>query len=106
MGPQGPRGPDGVSGYTVVAPAVFPSEMINFWSSMPYTVACPAGTRPLGGGFDTGSSGSGLSLTASHPQFDATTGIWSWRIQLRNNTDAPITTIVRVHAICAAIAGS
>ena len=78
-------------------------ETINPSGAVPYVAACPPGSRPIGGGFETAANGTSLTMTASHPNTNAVTGIRSWRIQLRNNTAAPITTFVRVHAICATV---
>jgi hypothetical protein len=70
---------------------------------MPFLAACPIGSRPLGGGYDT--FGSRLTAAAQHPVRNAATSgdIFAWRVQLRNNTDVGVTTAIRVHAVCARV---
>jgi hypothetical protein len=66
-----------------------------------FLALCPAGKKPVGGGYEVfGGAGPQLSAIASHP-FNNGAGQLGWRIQLRNNTSAPITTTVRVHVVCA-----
>ena len=74
-------------------------QTIGVGSQSPYMTACPAGTRPLGGGWETiGGSGAQLSLVTSAPYDNGSSG---WRVVLRNNSGNPVTTTVRVHVVCA-----
>jgi len=87
----------------VIVPAEFPLETINPSGAVQYAAACPAGSRPVGGGFETAPNGTQLTPAASHPLTNTVTGVRGWRVQLRNNTSTAITTLVRVHAICATV---
>jgi hypothetical protein len=74
-------------------------QAINPGTQSPFLAACPSGTRPFGGGWETfGGAGAQLSLVASLPFENGSTG---WRVVLRNNSAAQVTTTIRVHVVCA-----
>lgn len=98
QGPQGPAGQNGVSGYQKVL-SELANTSLNPGTSSFFVVLCPAGKQPVGGGFEVfGGSGAQLSLIASHPYDNSPTV--GWRVQLRNNTSAMVTTTVRVYGVC------
>ena len=100
-GLQGPAGTNGVSGYQSVA-ADYSSTSINPGTSSWFVVLCPAGKRPVGGGYElNGGGGAQLNTIASHPYDNSPTV--GWRVQLRNNSGALVTATVRVHAVCAVV---
>ena len=91
-----------MSGY-VIYPVEIP--VTNFFAATAshFVAPCPLGSRPVGGGLETGMNGTGLTLTASHPTPGATLTATGWRVQLRNNTNATITTALRVYAVCVGV---
>jgi hypothetical protein len=95
---MGPQGPAGTSGYQKVINDL-PNTALNPGTASWYVVLCPAGKQPVGGGFEVfGGSGPQLNLISSHPYDNSPTV--GWRVQLRNNTSAVVTTTVRVYGIC------
>jgi hypothetical protein len=89
-----------VSGHQVVT-SEFLSQTVNSGASLPYLTVCPAGKKAVGGGYEfNGGGGAQLTAIASHPS-DSSGG--AWRVQVRNNTNANLTTTIRVHAVCAIV---
>jgi hypothetical protein len=79
--------------------ADFVAQTLNPGTQGTYLAACPAGSRPLGGGGEViGGAGPQLNLIVSAPYENTSSG---WRIVLRNNSAGVVTTTVRVHAVCA-----
>jgi hypothetical protein len=80
--------------------ADFLTQTINSGTqSVSYMAACPAGSRALGGGSEViGGSGAQLNVIVSAPYENTSSG---WRVVLRNNSAANVTTTVRVHVVCA-----
>jgi hypothetical protein len=96
----GPQGTPGFSGHQPVTGDNV-AQTVNPGTSAWYVAVCPAGKRALGGGYEfLGGSGAQLTAIASHPSDASATG---WRVQVRNNTGAPVTTTIRVHAVCAIV---
>jgi hypothetical protein len=91
---------NGVSGWEVVSaptPATGGATVISGgWFTA--TVACPAGKRPLAGGFEAAGNGPQLTVIGSLPMSSATPG---WMVELRNNTSLMLSNVqIRVFAIC------
>jgi hypothetical protein len=91
-----------VSGY-VIYPVEYAVTAFNAATSSHFVAPCPIGSRPVGGGLETGMNGTGLTLTASHPTPGTTATATGWRVQLRNNTNATISTALRVYAVCVGV---
>jgi hypothetical protein len=97
QGLQGPAGTNGVSGYQ---PVTGESPIsLNPGTASWFVALCPTGKRPVGGGYELiGGTGAQLNTIASHPYDNSPTV--GWRVLLRNNTGAVVTTTVRVHVLC------
>lgn len=95
-GQSGPAGPPGLSGYADPPPTT--TFTIAAGQFAQASVACPAGTKVLGGGEDN-SAGGDVVLLQSFPSDDS-----HWRIGVRNNTTAGVAHSVTVYAICARVA--
>lgn len=93
-GAQGQQGAPGLSGYQVVQG---PDVVAAPGASVQATVSCPAGTRVLGGGYDTTSS-TLVELNRSGPESAGT----RWFIRVTNNAAADRT--INAQAICATVA--
>lgn len=92
-GDKGDKGDPGLSGYVVVqGPA---SSTTNAFQGI--SVACPAGTRPLGGGGFTQTPGAGVTVRNSFP---TTTG---WLVVVDAKTPSPAWNYLP-HVVCAAVA--
>jgi hypothetical protein len=91
-GDTGPQGPPGVSGYTVVSI----SATIPAGQGAAGTLACPAGKKVLGGGWDAGAFVTPPNTSA--PSSDGS----GWAGSITNNTGGPLP--VTLSATCATVA--
>ena len=90
-----------MSGYETF-PLDYVNTSLNPLTSSWFVVLCPAGKRPVGGGYELlNGGGPRLNAIASHPYANGPTV--GWRVQLRNNNADVITTTVRVHVICTTV---
>ena len=104
MGPQGPQGlagTNGVSGYEKVVADSGPFSIgpsISSW----IVAACPAGKKPVGGGYELiGTSAQQLSVTMSAPHENGAIG---WRVNFRNGTATNLNSVqVKAHVVCALV---
>lgn len=95
-GPQGPAGPQGPSGLTKVQVVVANSGVgVVTTGNQNATAHCPAGTLPLGGGFDTSPTTTQIVTLLSIPESDG------WTVVAANNGLAPGTAwSVQAYAVC------
>jgi hypothetical protein len=93
-GDTGPQGPPGVSGYTVVSI----SATIPAGQGAAGTLACPAGKKVLGGGWDAGAFVTPPNTSA--PSSDGS----GWTGSITNNTGGPLP--VTLSATCATVAST
>ena len=98
MGPQGPTGPQGaagLTGYQLVSTALF-TQALTANQTVTLSVACPAGKRVFGGGYE---SVTGLAIV--HPIATYPPTVDSWRVTLRLSQPTDATIQFRVYAVCA-----
>lgn len=106
-GPQGPAGAagrDGVSGYEVEAADTVPFDAGRSTEVPPIQVACEAGKKPIGGGYQMlNAASNGLNVVSSMPVNEE--GFVGWRVVVRNQFSPLIFGArVRVFAVCATMA--
>jgi Collagen triple helix repeat (20 copies) len=100
QGFTGPQGPSGVSGYervTVDTGAFNLAFQVQSFVLAP----CPAGKRPLGGGYELVGTAAqtGLAVLMSGPYDNGTSG---WRVSFRNASSNGLSNVqVRAYVVCA-----
>ena len=92
-GSAGAPGANGVSGYEVVAVTFL---VAPFGQETSATAPCPAGKRPVGGGFSPGvvSFGGAVELRGSFPENES-----GWQVTVESPTNGPVSNAT-VYAIC------
>jgi len=90
-GDAGPAGANGVSGYQVVSN----TEQVSTTITQAYFAYCPAGKKPIGGGWETNINLSGEQIFQSHP---VTQG---WAVVASQTPTADIPLFIEVYAVCA-----
>jgi hypothetical protein len=95
QGLQGPQGDPGVSGY-ISAATITSAITVNAGATTTSSISCPSGKRTIGGGHELVDGATQLLFLGSSP---STT---TWRVMLRNDTDAAVPNVrVRLWIICA-----
>lgn len=86
----GPAGQNGVSGYEVVkryttvpAQPVCPANALCMLQTVTANIPCPAGKRPVGGGYEAAVNATSVLLLGSHPT-DSTASAPAWVVSMYN----------------------
>jgi len=97
-GPQGQAGAAGVSLYERVVSA-FPIAAMNGNTTRTVMVACPAGKKVMGGGYESSNVNIALHPVASYPSSEVA---WTVTMRLSQVTAVMVPFELRAYAVCAA----
>lgn len=102
QGPQGFQGPPGINGVSGWERGVGDTGPFSIGANAGSFIiaACPAGKKPVGGGYELVGGAAALTVTLSAPYEN---GVSGWRVNFINRTSGSVSGQVKAHVVCALV---